>query len=158
MCNVHVMCNASVMCHVTQITCEWNGTTAHMRVTRVLRSHLGDIDLPTLPPRSKELRPIEAYAKTESMLLKLYAVQRLGEDIRDHLFAWAVNKLNLTCCSNVTDIMILYFNVLVALVDRLILDRVDRALVIRIDSNTRRVIVPSHVCQEAAEPHIFFCC
>ncbi len=65
------------------------------------------------------------------MLLKLYAVQRLGEDIRDHLFGWAVNKLNLTCCSNVTDIMILYVNVLVALVDCLILDRVDRALVIR---------------------------
>ncbi len=63
------------------------------------------------------------------MLLKIYAVQRLGEDIRDHLSGWAVNKLNLTCSSNDTDKMILYVNVLVALVDRLILDRVDRALV-----------------------------
>ncbi len=92
------------------------------------------------------------------MFLKLYAVQRLCEDIRDHLFGWAVYELNLTCCSNVTDIMILHVNVLVALVDRLILDRVDRALVIRIDSNTRRLLIPSHVCQEAAEPHGFFCC
>ncbi len=53
-----------------------------MRVTRVLRSHLGDIDL---------------------------------------------GDIDLQHCSNVTDIMILYVNVLVALVDRLILDRVDRA-------------------------------
>ncbi len=91
------------------------------------------------------------------MLLKLYAGQRLGEDISDHLFGWAVNKLNLTCCSNVTDIITLYVNLLVALVDRLILYRVDRALVLRIYSDTRRFLVPSHVCQEAPEPHCFFC-
>ncbi len=53
------------------------------------------------------------------MLLKLYAVQRLGEVIRHHLLGWAVNKLNHTCCSNVTDIMVLYVNVLVSLVESL---------------------------------------
>ncbi len=36
--------------------------------------------------------------------------------------------------------MILYVDVLVALIYRLILDRVDRALVIRVDSNTRRLL------------------
>ncbi len=85
------------------------------------------------------------------MLLELHAVQWLGEDIPDHLFGWALNKRNHTCCSSVTDIMILYVEVPVALVDRLILDRVDRALVIGVDSKTRRLLVPSHVCQEAAD-------
>ncbi len=105
-----------------------------MRVTRVLRSHLGDIDL----QHSPSLEGVTTYRGLRSNLehaFKLYPVQRLGEDIRDHLFGWAVNKLNLTCCSNVTDVMKLYVNVLVALVYRLILDRVDRALVIRMSEH-----------------------
>ncbi len=45
------------------------------------------------------------------MLLELDAVQRLGEDICDHVFGWVENELNLTCYRNVTDVMILYVDV-----------------------------------------------
>ncbi len=46
----HVSCNASVMCHVTQNTCALNEPNCMLKVTRVLRSYLGDIDLQHYPP------------------------------------------------------------------------------------------------------------
>ncbi len=131
--------------HIIQ-TCEVYGYTqvtheidlTHTKVTleaHILRSPFGACWLHD-SPRLKEFRELGRNAQTQKMLLELDADQRLDENICDHLFGWAVKNLNFTCCNNVADIEILYVDVLVALFDRLILDLVDRALVIRIDSNS----------------------
>ncbi len=67
----------------------------HKYVGLVSDDRIAEKSISNNPPRSKELRPIGAYAQTEGMLLKIYAVQRLGEDIRDHLSGWAVTNSTL---------------------------------------------------------------
>ncbi len=61
-----------------------------MRVTRVVRSHLGDIDL----QHSPSIEGVTTYRGLRSNLehasQTFNAVQKLGDDIRDHLFGWAV--------------------------------------------------------------------
>ncbi len=114
-----------------------------MRVNTCPEIASRDIDLQHSPSNRRSYDLERPSLKLRALLLKFYGGPKgLGERYPPiDLFGWAVYELNLTCWSNVTDIMVLYVNVLVALVDRLILDRVDRALVIRTDSNTRRLLL-----------------
>ncbi len=92
------------------------------------------------------------------MLLEIHAVQRLCQDINDHFLSGTENKPTFPSSYYIAHIILLYVDVLVVLVDRLILAGFDRALVICVYPNAGRLVVSTHVCDESAEPHGFFSC
>ena len=92
------------------------------------------------------------------MLLEFNTVERFGKCISGHIVCGTILKPDLITLREVADIMVLDVDMFILLVDGLIVDCVDAALVVDVDRNWVWFSESLHVGYQSRKPNRFLAC